>query len=64
MNSLEIANDPTGEKFLEAYREVELAKKCAINTAPYRIDQQIERFRKTSFDEKDVEALHEDAMTV
>jgi len=64
MNNLEIANDPTGEKFREAYGEAETTRRDPINTAPRNIDWQLERFKGTSFDDDDVKAMHKDAMSV
>jgi len=70
MNNLEIANDPTGAKFMESYAKAKAkaeeaeSKKKPINTAPFTICEQVERFEKTFFSDEDEQALYEDALSV
>jgi hypothetical protein len=66
MTNLDVAGMAKKEAFFAAYEEAKAAriKKEPINTAPIRIDKQVERFKKTSFSEKEEKALFEDALSV
>ena len=66
MTNLDVANMAKKDEFFAAYEAAKAAKteKQAINTAPIRIDRQVERFKKASFSEKEEQVLFEDAQSV
>jgi hypothetical protein len=68
MNNLEAAKT-SREDFLaycaEAAEAAEAEKeKKAINTASLTLDKQLQQFSETSFNDADIQALYEDAMSV
>lgn len=66
MNNLDVANMAKKDEFLLAYEKAKAAKveKQAINSAPIRIDEQIVKFEKTSFNKREEKALYQDAISV
>ena len=66
MNNLDAVNMAKKDDFFSAYEKAKSAKveKQAINSAPIRIDEQIAKFEKTSFNRKEEKALYEDAISV
>ena len=65
MNNIDFEN-MTQDEFLAAYEKAKAAKKekQAINTAPIRIDEQVENFKNRSFSEEEDQTLYEDALSV
>jgi hypothetical protein len=66
MTNLDVAGMAKKDEFFAAYEKAKAARaeKQAINTASIRIDKQVERFKKTSFSEKEEKILFEDALSV
>ena len=66
MTNLDAADRAKKDEFFSAYEKAKAVRtnKQTINTSPIRIDKQVERFKKTSFNEKEEQALFEDALSV
>jgi len=65
MNNLEIANLKKGE-FLKIYKSTKAGgkEKKPINSAALSLENQLKRFKASSFTEEETKALHEDALSV
>ena len=65
MNNLDVMNMKPGE-FAAAYEKVKAInfEKQPINSAVTSLDTQLEKFKNTSFSDKDFLALHEDLLSV
>ena len=66
MNNLDAANMKKKEEYFANYESAKAAKteKKPINSADFTINEQINKFEKTSFSKKEEKAIYGDAMSV
>jgi len=65
MTNLDVYDMKPGE-FVDAYEKAKANRqeKEPFNTSKLSLDEQLENFQKTSFSNEDINALHEDMLSV